>query len=132
MFMGRFMSPSPVTPTVPGHIMNVGRYGANRLWDAAYRLKQFGGRHPFMSLFALGTAPALMGTELDERRGAELAEEMKNLNPDWAANKGPMGIPVSSALGGLMSALSGKDMRSAPRDQLRGPPFDPWAAMRPQ
>ena len=125
----RFLTSPPAgrfTPSIPRHLMNVGRYGANRLWNAGYWTKQLAKRSPLMSLFALGTIPAMLGSELDERRNLETAENLNRFKANWAANKGPMGIPVSSIFGGLMEALGGQSPRTSLRDQIRGGNFDLW------
>jgi hypothetical protein len=130
-FFKTFLTENPTTrPTIPAHLFEAGRYGANRLWNTAYRMKQFGGRNPFLSMAVLGTPMAMIGTELDERKQEQAAEVAKALRADWGANKGPMGIPISSTFSDLMRVFSGQDMRGSIRNQLQGPPFDPWSASR--
>ena len=130
-FFKSLLTKKPTTgPSVPAHLFETGRYGANRLWNTAYRMKQFGGRNPFLSMTAIGLPTSMIGTELDERRQEQASEDAKAMRANWPANKGPMGIPVSSAFADLMKIMTGTDMRGSVREQLKGAPFDPWASSR--
>lgn len=116
--------------TIPGHIYNTARFGGNKLWNAAYRGRKWMTRHPILSLMALGLPLAGLGSERDASRAEEAQRSLVGWVPDWKKQQGPLGIPVSAQLSGIMSAFGGRDNRTAVRDQLQGVNWDPWASMR--
>lgn len=116
--------------TIAGHIYNTARFGGNKLWNAAYRGRKFMTRHPILSLMALGLPLASLGTDRDKNRMEAAQRSLSGWVPDWKKQQGPLGIPVSAQLSGLMSAFGGGSNRTAVRDQMQGANWDPWASMR--
>ena len=121
----------PGAPTsIAGNLYNTARYGGNKLWNAAYRTKQLGVRHPIITALALGIPLAGIGSQRDEQMAEEAQRSLAGWVPDWKNNKGPLGMPVSSALSGVMTALGGPDPRKTMRGQLQGASWDPWQSGR--
>lgn len=134
-FFNRFLTNPANRDTPPpmgliGQGVNTLRYGANRLANAGYAINQFGKRNPNLRLMALGMPLQGMGIEHDQERLNQANDDLKGYRPDYMNNKGPYGMPVSSALSGLMSGITGVNPDQGFADQMSGTKHDPYHIAR--
>ena len=116
---------TPPPQGLPGQLFNLARYGANRAVNAGYWGTQFARRNPNLSLTALGMPLAGKGVLQDKANMDADREALQGYVPDYARNQGPYGMPISSALSGLLGGV-GQDVNKPLRDQVQGVQHDPW------
>ena len=129
----RFLTaPSTGPTTLPGHMLQLGRYGANRMLQGGHWANQLIRRNPNSSMMLAGAPMALMGVDRDNRMADEARTAMKSYLPNWQRRQGYFGMPVSDVMAKSFQALGLPDAGSGLRDQIRLPQgnTDPFAPFR--
>lgn len=128
----RFLTAPKRTPvTLPGHMLNLGRYGANRALQGAYWTRQLAGRYPNVTLTAAGAPLAGIGMERDRVKDEEARRSLTGYLPDWAANRGHFGMPLTGSMNRVFQTLGIPDTSTKLREQIANPtqytdPFSPF------
>ncbi len=118
----RFLTaPSKAPVTLPSHLLNLTRYGANRSLQGAYGLRRAMGRYPNASLLAGGIPLAMLGTEKDRGLEESAHRSLAGTLPNWAANRGSYGMPLTGSVNKIFQTLGIPDVSSPLRDQLTTP-----------
>ncbi len=127
-----FLTRSRNAPTtLPGHLFEMGRFGANRALQGAYNVRQLAGRYPNASMYLGGAPLALAGTQRDDELDTEARRQLKGYMPDWAKNRGNFGMPLTGTMGNIFKMIGLPDVGSGVRNQLIAPrqymdPFGPF------
>lgn len=101
--------------SLPGHIVNLGRYGVNRGFNAAYQAKQFAVRHPFATSFTALPAIGSMGVAHDDMQRHQEAAKPHPWFADYSNNTPSNFMPMSTISSNLIGAFGG----GSPMDPLR-------------
>lgn len=102
-----------------GHLTELPRYGMNRAVNAGYWAKQLSGRHPLLTLAAVGLPLAGLGVVRDRERHAQAMDYLKRYRPSWGNQQGPFGLPISYTLSNVAS-LFGKGQGTPLMQQMQG------------
>jgi hypothetical protein len=132
-FYDRFLTASTPGPvTLPGHAMELARYGANRALQGGYWARQLAGRYPNATLTAAGVPLVGIGSERDREKDEEARRSLKGYLPDWSAGRGHFGMPLTGSMTKVFQSLGIPDVSSGLRDQIANPQTftDPFSAFR--
>jgi len=107
--------------SLPGHAINVLRYGANRGVNAMYAGKQFVKRHPLLTGYAALPGIAAGGVVQDDTQRQHELEQNRPWFPDSSANA-PSGqwMPASSMASNLLGAFGAGSPMAPLRHQFGG------------